>query len=153
VALGTLTASLATPQRYGGDAFLRGFWYAVLQCQSSGETEPTKAIALAGFKHLCLNALADFKLFPDEPSIHTEAFQAINDNEEARESDGFTGLRMVLLVDYGFKQFRTKSFKKQSDKYIAVAAWLCEHLRFPDEKKANGRDRSPPGNGGQTPLA
>jgi len=99
---------------------------------TAGETA-----ALEGFKSLCLNALVDITLFKDDGAIDTEAFQIINDSEEQRESDGFTGLRMVLLVDYGGKKVREsqQTHKTTAKRQDAVAAWLCENIRFPDPRR------------------
>ena len=80
------------PRRYGGDAFLRGFWYAYLACSTSGETEDKKIKAIQEFRDLVSNCLADVRVFPTEKAIEKESLQAINDNEEAAELTASPGL-------------------------------------------------------------
>ena len=71
----------------------------------------------------------------DKTAIDKESFQAINDNEEACETDGFTGFRKVLLVDFARLQVANN---KGNANTSVVSNWLAANISFPTEESKVG---------------
>ena len=97
----------------------------------AGASEEDKS-HYAGFRALVSRCIVDICVEADTNKVETMAFAEVLKTEEAREADGFSGFRAVLLVDWGFKNCRRLNPKKVTCE--VVASWLCENLSFPDEK-------------------
>ncbi len=116
-------------QHYGHCSVVAGFFWAFGQALHN----PTWRDKVAAFETLCVNALADYKLVQNPAEVHILAFNAVEENEESRENDGFTGARKALLVTFGVKHVM-KEKKGGKLKYEDVSAWLKAHIKFHDEK-------------------
>lgn len=116
-------------QHYGHCSIVAAFFWAYAQALQN----PAWSDEVAGFESLCINALADYKLVRSESEVNILAFNAVEENEESRENDGFTGARKILLVTFGVKNV-IKEKKGQKWKYDDVSTWLRTHIKFHDEK-------------------
>jgi hypothetical protein len=51
-------------------------------------------------RRLAVRAVFEYKIFKGVADLQKEAFQAVEENEEARANNGFTGFRKVLVVSW-----------------------------------------------------
>ena len=106
IPLAAASAGLDVTVRFGQDTFLRGFWFAFLQAKraagATGASQDDEA-HYEGFRKLVSRCLVDVCVEADPHKVGLVAFAEVLKTEEAREADGFTGFRAVLLVDWGFK--------------------------------------------------
>ena len=116
-------------QHYGHCSVIAGFFWAYAQAL----TTPAWKDNADGFEKLCVNALADYKVVSDPAEVSILAFNAVEENEESRENDGFTGTRKALLVGYAVKCV-IKQKKGQKWTYPDVHDWLKANIKFHDEK-------------------
>ena len=145
IPISVLQADLDSPSRrhYGQDSLLCGFWWAYAQAikvgqiaTQKGDVEAKEADARTKkFERLCLNALADWKVFVVEDDVIKATFQSIEDSEEQRENNGFTGFRKILLVCWALQVIKRDKPKEKQISHDEVAEWLHQNLRFHDEKQ------------------
>ena len=114
---------------YGHCSVIAGFFCAFAMAL----TEPAWQDNVAGFEKLCVNALADFKVVSNRDEVSILAFNAVEENEESRENDGFTGTRRALLVGYAVKRVIIEK-KGQKWTYPDVHDWLKANIKFHDDK-------------------
>ena len=136
-------------RHYGGDSVLCGFWYAFAQAIKLSRQEAAAAPSEcggpsakkweaihAGFEKLCCSAFVDIKVFSAEEDVEMASFQLIEDNEEAREHNGFTGFRKILLVSWANDTLKKKWNRKVTKEEIAD--FLGKSLKFHDETMKPG---------------
>jgi len=116
-------------QHYGHCSVVAGFFWAYAQSLQNAAWKDQ----VAGFENLCVNALADYKLVNSPAEVNILAFNAVEENEESRENDGFTGARKALLVTFGVKNVM-KEKRGQKWNYQEVHIWLKANIKFHDEK-------------------
>jgi len=117
-------------EHYGHCSVIAGFFWAMAEATKN----PTWNSLLPAFENLMVNARADYVLIDDASEVDILAFNAIEANEEARENDGFTGVRKALLVSYAVKQVKkAKQGGKVQDQ--EVADWLGQHIKFHDRRE------------------
>jgi hypothetical protein len=89
-----------------------------------------------GFEKLCVNALADYRLVSNEDEVNILAFNAVEETEESRENDGFTGTRKALLVVFAVTNLQKEKNNNKGQKwtYQEVHEWLKTNIKFHDEK-------------------
>ena len=101
-----------------------------------GKTQEELDQLVKSFENLCLSALGDFRMFASDELIQQASFQAIEDNEELRAHNGFTGFRKILLVSWAHGVLRKQY--GGNDKVVthdAIANYLSSTLRFHDDKQ------------------
>jgi len=142
IPVAVLQLGLDNVRHYGQDALICGFWWAYAQAirlsKKAGQTaaqEKESEARLKAFEQLSLNCLVDWKLFQSENDIETAAFQLIEDNEEQRENNGFTGFRKILLVSWAHTTIKKNLPKEKQITHEEVSTWLCKHVRFHDPKQ------------------
>ena len=122
-------------EHYGNCSIVAGFFWSMAEAKLN----PLWQWKLPEFEHLMVNALADYALIQNKKEAEILAFNAVERNEEARENDGFTGVRKALLVGYAIKQV-LKDKKGGKWLYEDVQKWLVDHIQFHDEKTIPGPD-------------
>ena len=129
--LATGTTALQGPfQHYGHGPVIAGFFWAFGQTIQN----PDWKDKVEGFEKLCVNALADYKLVQNQAEVNILAFNAVEENEESRENDGFTGTRKALLVVFAVKNLQKEKKAGQKWTYQEVHDWLRTNIKFHDEK-------------------
>jgi hypothetical protein len=121
-------------QHYGHCSVVAGFFWAFGQALQN----PAWKDKVEGFECLCVNASADYKLVSNQAEVNILAFNAVEENEESRENDGFTGARRALLIAFGVKSVLKEKMKGKAGKgkwtFEEVQVWLKKNIRFHDEK-------------------
>lgn len=118
-------------EHFGNCSIIAGFFWDWAETLKNPDW---KSLA-EGFEALCVNASADFQLIATRGEADILAFNVVEGNEEARENDGFTGIRKALLVMYAARQV-AKAKKGDKWRYDDVAKWLKLKIKFHDEKHA-----------------
>ena len=130
-------------RQYGQDMLICGFWWAFAQAvkiqkaggQTPGEDKQEEEV-VKGFENLCLSALGDYKFFTSEEQVQQASFQAIEDSEEQRAHNGFTGFRKILLVSWAHGVLKKRSGgNEKAVTHDLVAQYLGTSLKFHDEKQ------------------
>jgi len=89
-----------------------------------------------GFENLCLSALGDYKLFTSDRQVQQASFQAIEDSEDQRVHNDFTGFRNILLVSWAHGVLKKQSGNaEETVTHDLVAQYLGKSLRLHDEKQ------------------
>ena len=115
---------------YGQCSVIAGFFWAFGQAVR----EPAWKRQIWGFEKLCVNALADYKVVSNQAEVNILAFNAVEENEESQENDGFTGTRRALLVMFGVQSLLKEKRKGEKWTFMEVHVWLKENIKFHDEK-------------------
>ena len=121
----------ASVRHYGLDSVLCGFWWAFAQSVKSGNK-----VCEAGFNKLCLECLVDVRIFATEDDIVQASFQLVEDSEEQREHNGFTGFRKMLVVSWAHGLLKKRQPKDKQVGNDEIAAYLRTTLRWHDEHQA-----------------
>ena len=117
-------------QHYGQCSLIAGFFWAFGQAVR----EPAWKGQMWGFEKLCVNALADYKLVSNQAELNILAFNAVEENEESRENDGFTGTRRALLVMFGVQSLLQEKRMGEKWTFNEVHVWLKKNIKFHDLK-------------------
>ena len=137
-----LQLNLEGVRQYGQDALICGFWWAYAQSiqlsnlheaagqtagDNAGQTAEIKkedADRVRAFETLCCAALVDWKLFSTQTEVETASFQLIENTEEERENNGFTGCRKILLVSWAHDTLKRQIAKAKQIGHEEVKYWL-----------------------------
>jgi hypothetical protein len=135
-------------KRYAGDLTVKAYWYAISLLERSArllrlkegrsEVEVAKLLdlktRLEGFEALGHGVVYDFRVFASHEEREIAAFQELENTEEARANEGFTGTRKILLALWAAGCTKKLHKGKKTVTHGDIASFIAEKLNFADSK-------------------